>query len=91
MSIGGGLRPHWSSDGREIVYTNLDGDLMSVQVNVQAGFHTAAPRRLFRIGPRMVWAAAGDHSRFLVAVRARDAVDPPLKVVTNWINSPSGR
>jgi hypothetical protein len=91
VSIGGGLRPHWSNDGREIVYTNLDGDLMFVQVDTQAGFHTAAPRRLFRVGPRMVWAADGDHSRFLVAVRARDAVDPPLKVVTNWATPVSGR
>jgi hypothetical protein len=33
----------------------------------------------------MPWAAAGDHSRFLVAVRGRDAVDPPLKVVTHWV------
>jgi dipeptidyl aminopeptidase/acylaminoacyl peptidase len=90
VSIGGGLRPHWSNDGREIVYTNLDGDLMSVQVDTQTGFHTATPRRLFRIGPRVVWAAGGDHARFLVAVRARDAVDPPLKVVTHWL-TPLGR
>jgi len=86
VSIGGGVHPHWSNDGREIVYTNLDGDLMSVEVDARANFRTEAPRRLFRVGPKMIWAAAGDHKRFLVAVRSRDAVDPPLKVVTHWLS-----
>jgi Tol biopolymer transport system component len=85
VSIGGGLRPHWSSDGREIVYANLDGDLMAVQVDAQEAFRVESPRRLFRVGPMMPWAANGDHSRFLAAVRSPDAVDPPLKVVTAFM------
>jgi len=55
-------------------------------VDARANFRTEAPRRLFRVGPKMIWAAAGDHKRFLVAVRSRDAVDPPLKVVTHWLS-----
>jgi dipeptidyl aminopeptidase/acylaminoacyl peptidase len=85
ISTSGGSKPHWSNDGREIVYMNLDGDLMAVAVNSGNGFEIAAPRRLFRVETKMPWAAAGDHSRFLVAVRGRDAVDPPLKVVTHWV------
>ena len=87
ISTGGGSKPHWSNDGREIVYVNLDGDLMAVAVDTRNGFQIGAPRRLFRVGPKLPWAAAGDHSRFLVAVRGRDAVDPPLKVVTGWMPS----
>jgi hypothetical protein len=79
------LKPHWSNDGHEIVYTNLDGDLMGARVDTQGGFRTEAPRRLFRIGPNVAWAATGDHTRFLVAVRAASAADPPLKVVTHWL------
>ena len=86
VSTNGGLRPHWSNDGREIVYTNLDGDLLSARVDTQNGFRTEAPRRLFRIGPNAVWAASGDHTRFLVAVRAASVIDPPLKVVTHWLS-----
>ncbi|HKW13195.1 MAG TPA: hypothetical protein VJS69_01795, partial [Candidatus Krumholzibacteria bacterium] len=85
VSPAGGVKPHWSNDGREIVYMNLDGDLMAVAVDTRDGFQVAAPRRLFRIETKMAWAASGDHSRFLVAVRGRDAVDPPLKVVTHWV------
>jgi hypothetical protein len=64
---------------------NLDGELMAVPVRTQNGFQLGAPRRLFRVETKMPWAAAGDHSHFLVAVRGRDAVDPPLKVVTDWL------
>jgi dipeptidyl aminopeptidase/acylaminoacyl peptidase len=85
ISTGGGSKPHWSNDGREIVYINLDGDLMAVSVDSRGGFQIGAPRRLFRVGPKLAWSAAGDHSHFLVAVRGRDAVDPPLKVVTGWL------
>jgi eukaryotic-like serine/threonine-protein kinase len=85
ISTNGGSKPHWSNDGREIVYINLDGDLLAVAVDSRNGFQVAAPRRLFRVGPKIVWGAAGDHSHFLVAVRGRDAVDPPLKVVTGWL------
>ncbi len=87
VSISGGTRSHWSTDGREIVYTNLDGDLFAVQVETKSGFRTASPRRLFRVGPTIPWAADGNHSRFLVAVRSRDAVYPPLTVITEWASS----
>jgi eukaryotic-like serine/threonine-protein kinase len=87
VSVAGGYRPHWSNDGREIVYVDLDGHLMSVAVDTRDGFRTETPRRMFRIGSRMAWAAAGDHSRFLVSVRPPNAVDPPLKVVTGWLSA----
>ena len=86
VSIGGGFRPHWSNDGREIIYAGLDGDLMAVAVDTRDGFRTAAPRRLFRAGARMAWAATGDHARFLVGVRAPGVTDPPLKVITGWFD-----
>jgi Tol biopolymer transport system component len=85
LSARGGTHPHWSNDGREIVYEDSDGDLIAVPVDTRAGFETGAPRRLFRVGSRRVWDAAGDHSRFLVTVRGPDVVDPPLKVVTHWM------
>ena len=91
VSTRGGTRPHWSNDGREIVYVDSDGDLIAVPVDTRAGFETGTPRRLFRIGSRAVWDAVGDHSRFLVTVRGPDIVDPPLKVVTNWMSSASTR
>ena len=91
VSTRGGTSPHWSNDGREIVYLDSDGDLIAVPVDTRAGFETGVPRRLFRIGSRAVWDAMGDHSRFLVTVRGADVVDPPLKVVTNWMSTASTR
>jgi hypothetical protein len=91
VSTRGGARPHWSNDGREIVYVDADGDLIALPVDTRTGFETGAPRRLFRVGSRAVWDAAGDHSRFLVTVRGPDVVDPPLKVVTNWMSTAPAR
>jgi hypothetical protein len=59
---------------------------MAVRVETEAGFRTETPRRLFSIGPGRPWAAAGDHSRFLVAVRSQGSVETPLKVITHWLD-----
>jgi serine/threonine protein kinase len=84
VSTDGGFDPHWSNDGREIVYLDTNGNLMAADVQSQGEFRTGKPRRLFRVGPRTPWAITGDHSRILIAVRAGGQSEPPLKVVTNW-------
>ena len=84
VSLAGGLRPHWSTDGSEIVYRNPDGELMAVPVDARDGFKVGVPKRLFRVGAMTSWAASGDNQRFLVTVRNANAIAPPLKVVTNW-------
>jgi len=84
ISLAGGLDPHWSTDGSEIVYRDTDSDLIAVPVDTRDGFKVGAPQRLFRVGPRTRWSTTGDHQRFLVAVHAPGAQTPPLKVVTHW-------
>jgi serine/threonine-protein kinase len=84
VSTDGGFHPHWSNDGREIIYVDTNGDLMSAVVQSQAEFRTATPQRLFHVGARTPWAASGDHRRILAAVHSGGDHEPPLKVVIHW-------
>jgi hypothetical protein len=85
LSLAGGLRPHWSNDGQEIVFVDLDGDLVAVPVDTRDGFRSGTPQRLFHVGPMVVWAAAGDHRRFLVATSASKETES-FKVAIGWLD-----
>ena len=85
LSTSGGTRPHWRSDGREIVYVDPKQQVTAVSVEPQGDrLKLGTPRVLFRIDGRIVTLdAAGDHQRFLVATQ--DGPDSePLHVVLNW-------
>ena len=86
MSINGGRKPHWKNDGRELIYEDLSGAIMAVDVLPGPEFRTGVPRRLFSIAPESPWDATGDHQRFLVSVRLRDRRPEPLRVVTGWVD-----
>jgi Tol biopolymer transport system component len=76
VSTGGGSRPRWSQDGREIFYVDDDGNLMSVAVRKRAGgLELDKPVLLF---PTMLertveggishgFAVSGDGKRFLLS------------------------
>ena len=84
LSTGGGSQPIWRADGREIVYTTLDGTLMSVSAETTDGvLRTGAPRALFRIGETASFDLTADGQRFLVN-RAITESDPPVTVIVNW-------
>ena len=45
-SVGGGTRPLWSRDGRELFYFAPDGSLMRVGVGLGTGWNATAPTKL---------------------------------------------
>jgi len=85
VSNAGGTQPVWSRDGREIFYLQPPDRLMAVGIDVESGvtIRSSTPRQLFRaaadgfdVGP------AGD--RFVLNLRASEASDSGLTLITNW-------
>ncbi len=83
----------WKNDGKELVYINPEGAVMSVDVTEDAAFHSSPPKVLFPL-PRSVLAisttpgaisdATRDLQRFLVTVPAQANVRQEFTMVLNW-------
>ncbi len=90
VSRGGGSRPVWRGDGRELFFLSPDGDLMAAPVATSPALRVGAPERLFRtpIDSSLsiaLWQfdAAADGQRFLIATPESDAPQP-VNVIVNW-------
>jgi len=90
VSTGGGNRPRWRRDGRELFYYAGDGKLMAAPVKSGESLEVGAPILLFefspgpgelRIGP---YAATADGQRFLINAMVETESNAPLTVVVNW-------
>jgi eukaryotic-like serine/threonine-protein kinase len=87
VSKDGGTNPHWSRNGKELVYLAPEGNLMSVDVGVAgSAFQTGTAQRLFKLAGSS-WDVSADGQRFLVAAPASSGAAPasvPFHVVMNW-------
>ncbi len=90
ISAGGGGRPRWRGDGRELYYASPDGHLMAVAIETQPVFRPGPPRRLFQLTARpdrnlpIFEDVTPDGRRFLLnaPVEARSSV--AFHVIANW-------
>ena len=88
VSIGGGHRPKWSRDGRELFYRQGDA-LMVVSVDTNASFRAGKPRRLF-VGPyrgesqEPAFDVSPDSRRFLMVKSDDAATLTQINAVLNW-------
>ncbi len=87
VSTQGGGRPHWSEDGRSLIYVSLDdGSLMRASVRAtKLGFESEAPRVLAQIAVMPVARSPFDvtaDGRVLLLERTVNSA--ALSVVTNW-------
>ncbi len=85
VSTSGGSRPHWSRDGGEIVYYDLDNNVVAVPVEQRAGgLKLGVPEILFSIDGTTVAADTSlDHDRFLIATLDQ-STNEPLYVILDW-------
>jgi hypothetical protein len=85
ISTGGGSRPVWRRDGRELFYIAADGKLMAVEVKAGSRFGAGAPKPLFdaRLGNRP-FDISPDGRRLLLLNSSEDAGHTPMTVVVNW-------
>ena len=91
VSLGFGVQPVWSPDGRELFYRSRT-DLMVAQVETDSTFAPGAPEPLFNtsrygfagVNPAdaRMWDLSPDGSRFIFRTAAR--VDAQLIFIENW-------
>ena len=89
ISVGGGLEPLWSRDGRELFFRSPSGDMFAVAVGAGPQFTHSAPRLLFT-GPGLVlqefyrsYDVHPDGKRFLM-LSAGDARSRSFRVIFHW-------
>jgi len=94
VSSGGGQRPRWSLDGRELFYISPDFDLVAVSFQPATGQTTGAPKPLFRapsgavdaywnLDPTPDLVAIRDGRFLFNAAREGEAVQA-VQIVLNW-------
>ena len=90
ISTGGGSRPVWRRDGRELFYLSPDGDLMAATIVTTPAFTAGVPQKLFRtpLDPTAtmyatVYDAHPDGKRFIMLAPVSD-VPQPVNVILNW-------
>jgi len=89
VSSGGGQRPFWRKDGREILYEALDGALMSAEIKTGSRIDVGTPKMLFQVPlksnlPGADVAASGDGKRFLIVENVESKQETQVTVVLNW-------
>jgi Tol biopolymer transport system component len=93
ISTGGGTRPRWRRDGKELYYIAPDGKLMAVEVKIAPRFEHGPPKALFDTNMAMdgarisaiLWSPSPDGKRFLIMTRGEEsAASEPVTVVVNW-------
>ena len=90
VSVGGGVRPEWRPDGRELYYLDPDRALMAVAVETTAPIKMGRPAKLFQMVPvgwninRHQYQPSANGDRFLVNARVPTDSDSPVTVLLNW-------
>jgi len=85
ISPGGGRRPRWRADGKELYYVASDGYVMSVGVTPGPAVSAGPPVPLFRVDSELQnYDVSPDGSRFLITLPVNDAPASPLRVIMNW-------
>jgi Tol biopolymer transport system component len=89
VSTGGGRFPSWREDGREIVYTALDGRFVAVAVAAEGdSFRLGAATELFRSAPPtrdyQDWGMSADAQRFAIVPSGVLESDNELRLILDW-------
>jgi serine/threonine protein kinase len=86
ISTGGGLKPVWSRDGRELYYYSADGKIMAVPITPGSQFQFGLPRPLFDVRLALTTASfdVSRDGRFLLPVLVANPGSGLMNVVLNW-------
>jgi Tol biopolymer transport system component len=84
VSTGGGTRPRWSDDGREILFLSPDSEVMAVQVQAAPSLppRLSVARRLFVLNGVDDFALRGQ--RLIAQLPVEHGSNRQLEVILNW-------
>jgi hypothetical protein len=98
VSAGGGTRPTWARDGKELFYYVSPGSIMTVPIQTAPTFSAAPPAEavkgaFFAPAPGRNYDVSSDGRRFLVIKDAVQTAAAPsrLVVVQNWFEELKAR
>lgn len=84
ISTAGGQVPIWRRDGKEILYQDLEGRMMSAEVSIQGSqFRVGRVRPLFKLPPNTGFDATPDGQRFLIKALGEE-YSAPITLLVNW-------
>ena len=97
ISSGGGTRPLWARNGRELFYLSPDGTMMSVAIEAGEAFTPGTPKKLFSvryyfgggINAGRTYDVSPDGQRFLMLKEGGadpNAAQPMINIVLNWFD-----
>ena len=84
VSKGGGIRPIWRPDSKELFYLSLASQVIAVDIDASKGFQAGAPRRMFTAASQALtsdWDLSPDGKRFLFAAPPNTGRVIPFTVV----------
>jgi len=87
VSTSGGANPHWTQNGREIVYRGADGQVVAVAVTIDERANTVradTPVTLFSLPPNAGVAPTRDGRRLLVRLALDETPASPITILLNW-------
>ena len=84
ISRSGGVQPRWSTDGKELFYVE-GSTLVAVRVSTDPSFSVGPATRLFDLLAGAFYDVSTDGQRFIVPEAVRDAPQPHIRVVQNWV------
>jgi Tol biopolymer transport system component len=85
VSAGGGQRPMWRADGRELYFVGPGNRLMAAAVSIAGSSPTVAPASSIFEAPLFaaLYAPAANGSRFLIAMPAPSTDVVPMEIMVN--------
>ena len=83
--------PTWSPNGRELLYVNGKGEMVSAEITPGAAFGVGRQRPLFSVsralsaGPIPMYSMSPDGQRFLMVRESEASQQSELVVAENWL------
>lgn len=93
VSVGGGISPQWSPDGKELFYVSTVGKMMAVSIKTTPVFSSGAPRELFDVSqmsfpnnPVSNYDVTPDGKRFIMVQNTQGGIrETSFNYVQNWV------
>jgi serine/threonine protein kinase/dipeptidyl aminopeptidase/acylaminoacyl peptidase len=85
VSNGGGTRPHWNPNGKELFFLTPDQKMMAAEITLGAVPQPGVVRALFGGFTAANYDVSADGQHFLTVLEPEGKTEEPVTVVQNWV------